>query len=188
MQLYLKTTNEVYYIIKEKESTMNRWLELLKNDDYLGIKKYLKNGAQLSQRNEAGESVLACALRAGCEKEILLLLIENGANIFDTDNEGVSIFDMAITYDNIDMVNYLIEQGKDVNETTRKSGFTALMGAACYGRVEIAKILLKNGADQNARDSKGFSAIDFARKMNKKSILALFNYDENAPQNRGYAR
>jgi len=167
---------------------VNTWLELLKNDDYLGIKKYLKNGADISETNEVGESVLACALRAGCEKETLMLLIENGADIFDVDDEGVSVFDIAITYDNADMVNYLIEHGKDVNDTTRKSGFTALMGAACYGRIEITKILLENGADQNARDSKGFSAIDFARKMNKKSILELFDYDENAPKNRGYAR
>ena len=167
---------------------MNRWLELLKNDDYLGLKKYIKSGADISETNEAGESVLACALRARCERETLMFLIENGANIFDCDDEGVSIFDMAITYDNVDMVKYLIEQGKDVNEVTRKSGFTALMGAACYGRVEIAKILLEHGADLDARDSKGFSATDFARKMNKKSILSLFNYDENAPKNMGYAR
>ncbi len=167
---------------------MNRWLELLKNDDYLGIKKYIKSGADILERNESGESVLACSLRAGCSIETILLLIDNGADIFDVDDEGVSIFDMAITYDNIELVKYLIKQGKDVNDTTRKSGFTALMGAACYGRVEIAKILLENGADQNVRDSKGFSAIDFARKMNKKSILALFDYDENTPQNRGYAR
>ena len=113
---------------------------------------------------------------------------ENGADIFDTDDEGVSVFDIAITYDNIEMVTYMIEQGKNVNDTTRKSGFTALMGAACYGRVEIVKILLENGADKNARDLKGFSAIDFARKMNKKSILELFDYDEKTPQNRGYAR
>lgn len=167
---------------------MNKWLELLNNDDYLGLKKHIKEGADISEVNEAGESVLACALRARCSYETLMLLIASGADIFDFDDEGVSIFDMAITYDNIQMVNYLIDQGKDVNETTRKSGFTALMGAACYGRVEIVKILLEKGADQNARDSKGFSAIDFARKMNKKSILALLNYDENAPKNTGYAR
>ena len=167
---------------------MNKWLELLKNDDYLGIKKYIKSGGDLSETNEAGESVLACALRARCEMETLMLLIESGADIFDFDDEGVSIFDMAVTYDNKEMILYLIEQGKDVNETTRKSKFTALMAAACYGRLEIAKILLEHGADQEARDSKGFTAIDFARKMNKKSILELFEYDENAPKNTAYAR
>jgi len=167
---------------------MNKWLELLKSDDYLGIKKYIKDGADLQDTNESGESVLACALRAGCEMETLMLLIQSGADIFDFDDEGVSVFDIAITYDNDAMVAYLLEQGIDVNKTTRKSGFTALMAAACYGRVSIAKMLLEKGADQYAKDSKGFSAIDFARKMNKKSILELFDYDPNAPKNTNYAR
>ena len=167
---------------------MNKWLELLKSDDYLGLKKYIKSGADLQETNEAGESVLACALRAGCSMDTLMLLIESGADIFDFDDEGVSIFDMAITYDNIHMVSYLIEQGIDVNKTTRKSGFTALMAAACYGRVEIVKMLLEQGANQHAKDSKGFTAIDFARKMNKKSVLELLDYDPNAPKNTNYAR
>ncbi|MEN4053015.1 MULTISPECIES: ankyrin repeat domain-containing protein [Sulfurimonas] len=167
---------------------MNKWLELLKNNDYLGIKKYIKNGADLQETNEAGESVLACALRAGCDEEVLTLLIESGADIFDFDDEGVSIFDMAITYDNRWMVAYLLEKGLDVNKTNRKSGFTALMAAACYGRVEIAKLLLEKGANQHAKDTKGFTAIDFARKMNKKSVLELLDYDPEAPQNTNYAR
>jgi ankyrin repeat protein len=167
---------------------MNKWLELLKSDDYLGIKKYIKNGANLQDTNEAGESVLACALRAGCEMETLMLLIQSGADIFDFDDEGVSVFDIAITYDNKAMVTYLIEQGIDVNKTTRKSGFTALMAAACYGRVSIVQMLLEKGADPYAKDLKGFNAIDFARKMNKKSILELFDYDPNTPKNTNYAR
>jgi ankyrin repeat protein len=167
---------------------MNEWLELLKNDDYLGIKQYLKKGASVMQRNEAGESVLACALRARCDWDTLMLLVEHKADIFDVDSEGVSILDMAITYDNLQMVKYLVSQGKDVNERTRKSGFSALMCAASYGREEITRYLLEQGADESVQDVKGFRAVDFARKMNKKSILKLLDYDENAPQNRGYAR
>ncbi len=167
---------------------MNNWLELLQRDDYLGIKKYIKNGGDIQETNESGESVLACAIRSHCSIETLMLLIESGADIFDFDDEGVSIFDMAITYNNIEMLEYLIEQGVDINKTQRRSGFTALMAAACYGREEILTILLKNGADAEAQDSKGFKAVDFARKMNKKSILKLLQYDEKSPQNRGYAR
>ena len=167
---------------------MNKWLELLRNNDYLGIKKYLRDGGDITETNEAGESVLACALRARCDMDTLMLLIENGADIFHTDDEGVSVFDIAITYDNLEFVKYLVKNGRDVNETLRKSGFTPLMAAACYGRVEIAKYLLEEGADQYAQDLKGFTAIDFARKMNKKSILSLLDYDPNAPKNTGYAR
>jgi len=167
---------------------MNKWLELLKNNDYLGIKKYIKNGADLQETNEAGESVLACALRARCDEDVLTLLIESGADIFDFDDEGVSIFDMAITYDNHFMVEYLLHKGMDVNKTNRKSGFTALMAAASYGRVEIVKLLLEKGANQYVQDAKGFTAIDFARKMNKKSVLELLDYDSKAPKNTNYAR
>ena len=167
---------------------MGSWLEYFKNDDYLGIKKYIKNGADLQDTNDVGESVLACAIRARCDKETLMLLIDSGADIFDFDDEGVSIFDMAITYDNIEMINFLLEKGIDVNSTNRRSGFTALMAAACYGRVEIAKLLLANGVNQQARDIKGFRAVDFARKMNKKSVLELLNYGELEEKNTGYAR
>lgn len=167
---------------------MNKWLELLKNDDYIGIKKHIASGGDLSETNEAGESVLACALREHCDKDLLMLLIESGADIFAIDDEGVSVFDMAVTYNNVDMVKHLIDNGQNVNETSRRSGFTALMAAACYGRTEVAKILLESGADSQQKDVKGFTATDFARKMNKKSILDLLGYDENTTVNKGHAR
>lgn len=166
----------------------SKWTELLNKDDYLGIKKYLKSDGDVSETNDAGEGVLACAIRARCSFDTLMLLIEFGADPFDFDDEGVSVFDIAITYDNLEMVEYLIAHGRDVNQTNRRSGFTPLMAAACYGRVEIAKRLVAQGADQNARDSKGFSAVDFARKMNKKSVLEVLEYDENTPKNTNYAR
>jgi len=167
---------------------MNKWIEILKHNDYLGAKKFIKDGADLNDETESGESVLAFAIRSRCDMDLLMMLIDLGADAFDFDDEGVSIFDMAITYDNLEMVEYLLAQGVDVTKTNRRSGFTALMAAACYGRVEIAKVLLKNGADQNRVDSKGFSAIDFARKMNKKSVLEIFEYDKDSPRNKGYAR
>ncbi len=167
---------------------MNKWIELLKNNDFAGVKKYIKDGADVNEANDTGESVLASSLRYGCDFELIMLLVENGADIYDFDEEGVSIFDMAVTYNNIEMVKYLISKGIDVNATTRRSRFTPLMAAACYGRLEIAKLLLEHGADKDAVDAKGISVIDFARKTNKKSILLLLDYDENAPKNRNYAR
>lgn len=167
---------------------MNKWLELFRTNDYIGVKKHIKDGGDLSVVNETGESLLACALRAHCDMDLLMLLIDAGADKFDFDEEGVSIFDMAITYNNIEMVNYLVEEGIDINTTNRRSGFTPLMAAACYGRVEITQILLQNNVNQNASDAKGFKAVDFARKMNKKSILELLEYDEHNPANKAYAR
>ena len=167
---------------------MYTWLEILKNNDFIGAKQYIKKDADLNEETESGESVLATAIRHHCDEDLLLLLIDSGADIFYFDNEGVSIFDMAITYGNVFMVNYIIDKGIDVNVTQRRSGFTPLMCAACYGRAEITKILLDNGANKDVKESKGFSATDFARKMNKKSVLVLLDFDKDAPQNKAYIR
>jgi ankyrin repeat protein len=165
---------------------MNTWIEALKHNSIDEVKKLIQSGEDLNDENDSGESVLAYAIRSHCDFSLLMFLVENGADIYDHDNEGVSIFDMAITYNNLEMVHYFLSKDIDVNETIRRSGFTPLMCAACYGRNEIAKILLDKGADKEATDFKGFSAIDFARKMNKKSILKLFAYDENATKNIKY--
>lgn len=153
---------------------MEEWITLLKANDYLGIKKYLKNGADVNAAEENGESVLCFALRYRCDEEIIDVLIENGADIMHTDKEGVSVFDVAVTYNNLAMIERLIEEGFDVNHATRRSGFTPLMGAVCYGRTDVIKKLLEKGVDVNVRDNHGLSAIDFARKTHKKSIIELF--------------
>jgi ankyrin repeat protein len=152
---------------------VNTWIEILKNSDFIAAKKYIKDGADLNDANESAESVLAFALRVACDMDLIMLLINNGADIYDFDEEGVSIFDMAITYDNIEMVKYLIDNGIDVNKTNRRSRFTPLMVATCYGRIEVVKLLIEHGANKEAVDSQGLSVGDFARKMNKKSILKL---------------
>lgn len=152
---------------------MEQWIELLQANNYLGIKQYLKNGANPNDVEENGESVICFAMRYHCDPEILELLIEKGADLNHTDNEGVSVFDVAVTYNNLDIIDRLLDAGFDVNQATRNSGFTPLMGAVCYGRSEIIEKLIEKGVNLTARDSHGFSAIDFARKMHKKSILAL---------------
>ncbi|HEX5623447.1 MAG TPA: ankyrin repeat domain-containing protein [Sulfuricurvum sp.] len=152
---------------------MEKWIELLKANNFLGIKQHIKSGGNVNDVEENGESVLCFALRYHCDQDILDLLIDSGADIYHTDHEGVSVFDVAVTYNNLPLIQRLIAGGFDVNVPTRRSGFTPLMGAVCYGRVEVIKTLLEMGVDVSARDGQGLSAIDFARKMHKKSILEL---------------
>jgi len=167
---------------------MDKWLEYLKDNDFMSVKKYIRDGGDVNDLNENGESVLACALQKRCDIDLLMLLIDNGADIDEFDDEGVSILDNAIAFNSVELVRYMIDNGVDVNQTNRRSRFTPLMGVACYGRIEIAELFLQHGVNKEAVDVKGFNAIDFARKMNKKSILKLLDYDENSAPNRAYAR
>ncbi len=152
---------------------MTTWLSILQNNDYLAAKKYIKEGGKINDKTEAGESVLAYALKSRVDDDMLELLVENGADLFYTDDEGVSILDFAVTYNNIYMIKLLLEKGKDVNDITRRSGFTPLMAAVCYGRYDILKMLLDAGADINAADSRGLTALGFAKKMRKTNMIKL---------------
>lgn len=159
---------------------MNGWHALLQNDDYLGVKKQIKSGGDLGERNEQGESVLAEALRLRCSNELLALLIENGADLYARDGEGVSVFEEAITYNNTYVVTRIIEAGIDVNETARTSGFTPLMAAVCYNRPEIVTLLLEHGANASRKDSKGLDSFDYARKTHRKKMLEILqNHQTN---------
>ena len=152
---------------------MTKWLSILQNNNYLAAKKHIKDGANLNAHTEAGESVLAYALKSRVDQDMLELLIQSGADLFYTDDEGVSIFDFAVTYNNIFMIELLLEKGKDVNDVTRKSGFTPLMAAVCYGRYDIFRVLLEAGADISAVERKSMTALDFAKKMRKTSMIKL---------------
>ncbi len=149
-----------------------KWLTLLQENDYIGVKQYLKSGADVNECTESEENVISCALRFRCDNELIDLLIEHGADVNACDSEGVSVFEYAITYNNLALVESMIGSGIDVNETRRKSGFTPLMAAACYGRVKMLELILQAGADKERLDNRGFSAYDFARKMQKKRMVA----------------
>lgn len=158
---------------------MTKWISLLQENNYLEIKQYVKNGADVNEvSDETGESVLAAALRLRCDEDVIELLVELGANIKAIDKEGVSILDNAITYNHQKFALWLLDNGIDVNDCQRKSGFTPLMGAVCYSRIDLVKEFLARGADTSLTDMKGYDVKEFARRMNKKAIMKLLEESE----------
>ena len=64
----------------------------------------------------------------------------------------------ATLYDQVEMVECLIQNGADVN-AKGEDGATALHAAAFLGQYQVAKILIQNGADVNARNNDGETVI-----------------------------
>ncbi len=152
---------------------MNDWVELLQNDDYIGIKQHIANGASLSIMSEQQESILCIAMRLRCSEQTLKLLVDSGANLFDKDLEGVSVLEVAITYNSFFVAQKAIDAGADVTKTDRFSGFTPLMAAVCYNRRDLVELLLSHGADQHSKDRLGLDAQGYAKKTHRKKILKL---------------
>lgn len=82
-----------------------------------------------------------------------------------------SPFCMAIVKGDLETVKKLIELGSDVNE--KSDGMTPLMYAARYNRTDIIKILVEKGAKINTKNSKGYTAMKFAKQSNAKEAVAL---------------
>ncbi|WP_062062503.1 ankyrin repeat domain-containing protein [Aquimarina longa] len=82
-----------------------------------------------------------------------------------------SPFCMAIVKGDLETVKKLIELGSDVNE--KSEGMTPLMYAARFNRTEIIKVLVKKGARIKTKDSKGYTAMKFAKLSNAKEAITL---------------
>jgi len=96
------------------------------------------------------------------------LLLAEGADVNWKTDEGISLLDEAVERNRIDLVKLFIERGLDPSETSRKSGMTALMLAACFDYIDMMELLLEQGADLYAVDESGMGAFDYARKLGRK--------------------
>lgn len=79
----------------------------------------------------------------------------------------------AIFSDNSSRIRELVEQGEvNVNDKGFFS-YPPLLRAVVYGKSEALKALLEVGADRNARDCYGRTALDLAKKYNHSKIVEI---------------
>jgi ankyrin repeat protein len=89
----------------------------------------------------------------------------------------VNPFCIAIAKGDFDTVKKMIQFGENVNKSS--NGKTPLMYAARYNRVEIASLLLENGAKLNSKDKAGHTAIDYAESSNAKDVKKILTNASN---------
>jgi putative aminopeptidase FrvX len=87
-------------------------------------------------------------------------------------DHSLPLQEAAVTND-IGMVKSLIEKGADVDAREGIFLRTALQRAAAVGNKEVAELLLSYGANPNARDSGGLSALHYAATNDHKEMVEL---------------
>lgn len=126
------------------------------------VRKIIAQGADVNEKNDAGETPLYIAAWTG-NLEVAEILIEAGADVNVRDIYGDTPLMAAADQSNAQMIEKLISLGADV--TVRNSdGSTPLHYAAgaFYGSAEAASILIDAGVDVNAINSFGRSALNYA--------------------------
>jgi len=87
---------------------------------------------------------------------------------------GLSALSIAASCGNVDAVAMLIDHGANVNTRNKNARFnTALIDATLGGHVEVAKYLLKSGANQLLKDEMGCTALHHACQLGDMSIARL---------------
>lgn len=88
----------------------------------------------------------------------------------------------------MEIVDIFLDSGMNINSSRNSDGFTPLIAAASYNRVEMVEYLLARSADINLADFEGQTALMKAVKYNRvKMVEILLNHgaDYNLTDSRG---
>lgn len=101
-------------------------------------------------------------------------LIEDGENINLFDEEGMSPLVYAISYNQKESFDTLLNAGADINQKDPLNGNTPLHEAVMSGNRHFIAQLLSKGADPKAKNKNGLNPLMIAEKKNNLAIRALF--------------
>ncbi len=116
-----------------------------------------------------GYTALCHACRVG-SRDIIKILIENGADVCVMTNQGETPLHIAANYGNKEILRILLENGADIDATDNR-GKSSIIYAVKAGKGDAAKFLKESGADINLTDDSGKTALDYANLGGKASIL-----------------
>ena len=132
--------------------------------DFGMVQFLLKNGAEVNCQQDDLRTPLHLAVYHG-ELKIARVLVEHKADVSSRDNFGETplhllLEDRGRDDDDIrDLARLLLEHGTDANMRTNNLKWTLLQMEAFWGRPTIARVLLDHGANPNAENDDGETAL-----------------------------
>ena len=150
-------------------------------DGHLEVVQFLlKCNAKLMDDNPHGMTALAGASKGKSEKHthIVKELLKHGAdpNKYGYENSSpmgplyVAIYNNCYTNAKV-----LLDNGANVNLQDSVNGWTPLIIATRYGRLEMVRLFLENGANATTTDNNGGTALTYAVKENHINIAKILS-------------
>lgn len=117
--------------------------------DFDILEKLLESGEDVNAVSEAtGQSILH-EVAASWDKSVAEFFLQKGANIHLQDHDGKTPLHVASSTDHEEMVEWLIENGAELQSRTFIEKQTPLHYAARYDSLQAMEILLQKGCELN---------------------------------------
>ena len=133
------------------------------SDRVEAIEYLLDQGLGVDALHGEGSTPLLLALDVG-NIPAALTLVGRGADINSADKNGITVLRYAVMKGATEMVAQAIAKKTDFAAAEPRTGKTVLHEAALRGYASIVGDLLKAGADKNAKDKEGHTALSYALK------------------------
>lgn len=144
------------------------------NGQLLFAKMLLDAGVNPELKDYRGYRVLTKAVQTE-HVEIVKLLVEYGANIYEVDEVDelpYNILQTAASNGNLNVVQYLLSLGMNINEESKEKN-TPLIMASLNGHHDIVSYLLDQGADIEFKNEQGNTALLAASYKNQSRVVVL---------------
>lgn len=138
-----------------------------------------KGGIDLNKRDAEGNTPLYYACLKGY-RDIVILLLDNGADAAVTNNRSESPLHAAARSGNKEIISrLLVEKEIDLN-TTDNEGRTPLLCLLDNKRTDAALFLVDKGADTDIADSTGHKAIDYATAHGLREVVSRLSIEKSS--------
>jgi len=131
-------------------------LATIENDEDT-VRKLVAAGADVNATDSDGLTPLHCACAFNADGRIVALLVKHGADPHARAAGGTVPLHEAARHGHPKVVAYLLDQGVDVNASTKDSHESALQLAINVGDLETVQMLLRSNASLCLADSGGGS-------------------------------
>lgn len=137
-----------------------------------GVALLLDHGADIDAKTTFGMTPLSQSIRWN-RIEAIELLLKKGANVNTTSALGRTPLMISTIEGQEQLANLFLDSGADLRVQDGHYKMTALHWAALYGRLAIVTAIIKKGADLDARDAAGKTALDYANRYGHEKVARL---------------
>lgn len=136
--------------VNRRDEQGNTYLHKAAMHNLNSIVSLLNKGIDVNDRNKDGDTALSLAVKNN-NKDIVEVLLNNGANVNNINNEGSYVVNQVRC--NKDILQLLLDNGADINSVDGE-GYNLLMICLmiCRDDVSFAKFLIEKGIDLNYKN------------------------------------